>query len=255
MHGRPRDSIVSGEGSVVLAGSPAATRLVAALGELAAVEPSFVLVGGLAVMARLSEAHRATQDLDTLVTGIGFTKAVAMLPGGKSEQGVLSVGDVKVDTIEIAVDTTWDDIAGLDAPLDRLFTGAHLWAMQTATPLLIQAEDVSARVPVASTAALLATKLTAYTSPRRHPDKRPGDALDVLRLGRMLVQTDPSVPGVPLVLADAVGWALMVWRETPSDVVRCLRMLGANAPRVTEADVRALTELLLEAFSSGSSDM
>lgn len=244
-----------GETSVVLAGSPSAARLVAALGELAVVQPRFVLVGGLAVMARLSEAHRATQDLDTLVTGVGFTKAVAMLPSGRSEQGTLSVGDVKVDTIEIALETTWQQIAELEMPIDRLFTGAHLWAMTTAAPLLIRAGDASARVGVARAQALLATKLHAYSSLRRNPDKRPNDALDVLRLGRMLVQTADSFPDVPAVVSDAVHWALAAWREQPGVVIRRLRALGSNAPVVTEAEIEALADLLLETFTSASSDM
>jgi hypothetical protein len=241
---------VSGEPSVFLVG-PFTSRLVAALGDLTEVEPRFVLVGGLAVMARLAEAHRATQDLDTLVTGIGFTTAVAALPSGRSEHGVLSVGNVKVDTIEIDLDTTWDEIAEVDAPIDRLFTGAHLWAMRTAAPLRISAGDAWALVPVASVAALLAMKLHAYSSTRRNPDKRPGDALDVLRLGRMLAQASDAEPvAAPPVVADAVRWAITSWHESPSEVVRRLRGLGAHAPRLDEAEVRALAELLLDAFAA-----
>lgn len=243
---------VSGEPTVLLAGSESATRLVTALHQLADVEPRFVLVGGLAVMARLAQAHRATQDLDTLVTGVGFTRAVAMLPSGKVDGTKLSIAGINVDTIEVVPETTWVQIAALDTPLDRLFTAAHLWAMQTASPLRVIAGGSSALVPVANVAALLATKLHAYTSPRRNPDKQPGDALDVLELGRMLVQTGtPSIDSPPVV-AEAVGWALTGWREQPGLVIRRLRGLGRNAPRVSEAEIQALANLLLDRFLPAS---
>lgn len=243
---------MSGEPSVILVGSESTTRLVTALAQLAEVQPRFVLVGGLAVMARLTQAHRATQDLDALVTGVGFTRAVAMLPSGKADGTGLSIGGVKVDTIEVVPETTWAHIAELDAPLDRLFVAAHLWAMQTASPLRVIAGTSSALVPVATVAALLTTKLHAYTSPRRNPDKRPGDALDVLELGRMLVQTGVPSFDVPSVVADAVCWALTAWREQAGVVLRRLRALGTNAPAATEAEIEALADLLHDTFASGS---
>lgn len=218
---------MSGEPSVLLVGSESTTRLVAGLAQLAEVEPRFVLVGGLAVMARLSQAHRATQDLDALVIGVDFSRAVAMLPGGRADEAGLSIAGVKVDTIEVVPETPWAQIAEIEAPIDRLFTAAHLWAMQTAAPLRITADAHSALVPVATVAALLATKLHAYTSPRRNPDKRPNDALDVLRLGRMLVQSGIPSLDPPPVVAGAVGWALTAWRQRTS----CSGISEPSGPR------------------------
>lgn len=239
---------MSGDSAVVLAGSASATRLVAALSDLAAVDPQFVLVGGLAVMARLAQAHRATEDLDTLVGGVSFTRAVAMLPTGSDKEGVLRVRDVKVDTIEVDTEASWEEIATLDEPIDRLFTGGHLWAMLTATPVRITAAGNSVVVPVAPVPALLATKLHAYSSTRRSPEKRPSDALDVLRLGRVLVQ-DHLRPGAPPVVAGAVRWALDSWRHDPETVLRRLRGMGTSAPFVTLAEIEALADLVASAFA------
>ena len=57
-----------GEDFVEFASSPQAERLVTALSDLAAnAFAPFVLVGGLAVAARLRTFHRATLDLDAVV--------------------------------------------------------------------------------------------------------------------------------------------------------------------------------------------
>lgn len=241
---------MSGEPTVVLAGSASADRLVAALAELTAVEPGFVLVGGLAVMARLAEVHRATQDLDALVTGAEFTDAVVALRGGELASGRLTISGIEIDRIEIPGDATWDEIEELHEPIDRLFTGGHLWAMRTAALLRITTEEAEAVVPVAVAPGLLATKLHAFSSPRRVARKRSSDALDVLRLGQLLVrEPEERFDGAPTVVVDAIRWAITAgWRDDPTGVVRRLRGLGSSAPIVTEGEVEALAKLLVEAL-------
>lgn len=66
---------------------------------------------------------------------------------------------------------------------DLLYVAAHAHALAAATPVRLVAahERIEATVPVATTGALLATKLHAYLDRRRvaGPDKRPGDLWDI----------------------------------------------------------------------------
>lgn len=238
---------MSGE-SVELASGATTIRLVGALARLAELATPFVLVGGVAVVARLTHVHRATTDLDALTSGRELEDAVVALPEGAMDGVKLMIGEVVVDHIPIDVDVTWEDIAALDEPIDRLFTAAHLWALRTAEPLRISAGGASATVPVAVVPALLATKLHAYCSPRRDATKRGSDALDVYRLAQLLVRTSRSgFATAPDVVADAVRWAVQErWLRDPATLVRRLRELPSNVSQVPEADVVTLAELLLE---------
>src|SRR5580658_4413478 len=50
------------------------TRAVAALGELGL--DGYVIVGGIAVTARLGQAHRATADVDTVIDEVAIPDAI-----------------------------------------------------------------------------------------------------------------------------------------------------------------------------------
>lgn len=241
---------MSGEPDVELSGGAVTTRLVGALARLGELATSFVLVGGVAVAARLAHVHRVTTDLDALTSDDEFEQAVVALPEGAMDGRKLMIGGVVIDQIPVDAEVTWEMVAALDEPIDRLFTAAHLWALRTAEPLCISAGSVSATVPVAVVPALLATKLHAYCSSRRGATKRGGDALDVFRLARLLVQTGvPGFADAPEPVIDAVRWAIQEqWHRDPVRFVRRLRELGSNIPPVPEADVVTLAELLLESL-------
>ena len=115
--------------------------------------PPHALVGGLAVMANLAQAHRVTADVDTVSNddhdGIG--RAVALLvdtqharekPAG---DGVILADGTKVDIIATG---TWtpDDLP--DDPIKRMFILAHWSAVETARTTRLVVLDGSA--PVAS---------------------------------------------------------------------------------------------------------
>lgn len=149
------------------------------------------IVGGLAVSARLNQAHRATADVDTVVDETTPPDAVSALlelddtrrdptarhrvyiAGTKVE--VLGVGPIDHDE-----DLSW----ATDG--DALFVLAHTWALDTARPLRLVAgadREVEAAAPVATPGALVAMKLHAIeTRSSSSLDKRAGDAWDLYRI-------------------------------------------------------------------------
>lgn len=229
-----------------------AERLLGALDQLSRIPSKFVLIGGLAVMARVAEAYRVTEDLDTVSADETFVDAVIARPGAEFTQGSLSIHGVSVDRIEVPENVDWGAIEELEDATDRLFTSAHAWAVDMAALLRIRAGELEVAAPVAELPALFASKLHAYSSPRRDPRKRHSDALDVVRLSEALVRRPtPWVEGQPKVAVAALRWAVQsVLVNAPNAVVLRLRGVGPGAPSVGEQEVRALGELLLDGLAA-----
>lgn len=234
---------------VALAAGPEIERLVGVLGRLSELKPHFTLVGGVAVVARLAEVHRATSDLDTVAAGGQFADAVVALTSGAGPEGKLIVDGVKIDAIEVA-DVGWHEVAEVADPGSRLFAATHLWALKESSPMLIAAGAASAVVSVAAPHALLATKLHAYFSPSRHPDKHGADAWDVYRLAQLVVSDGRhALLDAPDAVAASVRWVVEEhWKKDPARMTGRLRRAGAPGPAVGEREVRALAELVLEAL-------
>ncbi len=176
--------LLSDEGGV-------ATRLVAALSSLVAqVKPgTFALIGGLAVMTRLTTVHRATDDIDAVSEQLGEDPSDIAIVIGEQGRGAVRrlVDGVKVDHIDVG-SMPADRSPTSDLPedeWDRAFLLAHRWGLDSATPVLISAVEgriVSATVacPAASSASLVAMKL--QSAPRRPParvEKAANDYLDL----------------------------------------------------------------------------
>jgi len=114
-------------------------RLLLALETLAASVSSkhFALIGGLAVMARLGQAHRGTQDIDTAVAQGGTIPSeldVVVDTAASTEKGSTR-RRVKVDSIEVG-GTSAADLNPDDLPEDefaRAFVLSHRWAFDTAS--------------------------------------------------------------------------------------------------------------------------
>lgn len=228
-----------------------AERLLGALSELSRTRSTFALVGGFAVMARVADAYRVTEDLDTVSADETFVDAVVARAGAEFTRNVLSIRGVPIDRIEVPAAVDWNAIEDLDEAIDRLFTSAHAWALEMAAPLRIRAGDLDVVVPVAELPALFASKLHAYSSPRRDPRKRHSDALDVVRLSQTLVRRPtPWVEGQPSVAVSALRWAVeSALVAEPTTVVRRMRGVGPSAPPVGEEEVRALGGLLLDGLA------
>lgn len=238
---------------VTLLPSPEIERLIAVLRRLSELTPAFTLVGGVAVVARLAEVHRATTDLDTVSDGGQFTEAVVALSPGPRPEGALFVDGVRIDAIEVA-DVDWGEIADVTDPGSQLFTAAHLWALKESSPVLIAAAGASALVSVAAPHALLATKLHAYWSPSRSPEKQGSDAWDVYRLAQMVVREGAhAFPEAPAPVRASLRWVVDEhWRKDPAKMAQRLRRAAEPGLRLSEREVAVLAELVLEALPPGS---
>lgn len=149
-----------------------------------------VIVGGLAVLARLSTPYRATVDLDVVDRLLGQLPQLEVLRAVTGAEPVepaavllpTPYGAVKVDVLEVRqaeLDSPSDD------PGDRLHASAHAWAHDTATEVTIEVirptgELVEATAPVAEPGPLIGMKLQAVMN--RSTEKQGTDLLDIIRL-------------------------------------------------------------------------
>jgi len=181
---------VSGEPQVVIAGS-AMAPLVRAAAKLAEANLGrYAVIGGVAVSARLGQAHRATADIDTVVDDLTPPPAIdALLELPEAKADPSGPHRVLIDGIKVEVQATEPiqpgDLRGL-TDKQILYVGAHRYALDSASTvtLIAEADDARAVVPVASAAAIVAMKLHAIEDrrPSGGLDKRAGDAWDIYRI-------------------------------------------------------------------------
>jgi hypothetical protein len=185
---------VSGD-DVVFSADPAG-RIVAYIQTMAQLpaEPTWVLVGGLAVNARVRRVHRATNDIDT-VSHDQF-RLVEILSAGDADQ--LSAAKVQLHHPEVEVDVM-ESTEGAALPAeasDRAFALARRWAMATASPVRLRVVDgqdlISHATPqVASVPALVGLKCVSI--PRR---KNGSPAVSVGALSSGFAAQGPGLPGI-----------------------------------------------------------
>ena len=175
-------------------------RLLLALERLVtSVSPEhFALIGGLAVMARLGQAHRGTQDIDTTVDQQGAIPSeldVVVDADTAPYEGGRAGRRVKIDSIEVGY-TPAADLNPADLPdeeFPRAFVLSHRWAFDTASALALrclqrQGPDTVVACRVASPAALVAMKLqSAPRRPGARVHKAANDYLDLALLLSNLV--------------------------------------------------------------------
>lgn len=145
-----------------------------------------IVIGGLAVISRLTAAHRATTDLDIVDRPDDIREPQLQLllarthrPSGPSGTVVATpIGDIQVDVIEISDSA----IAALPPdPTGQLYVLAHAWAAETATPMILRAQQSDeVRVRVAEPGPLIAMKLQSTMD--RGAAKEGTDLLDLVRL-------------------------------------------------------------------------
>jgi hypothetical protein len=218
-----------------------------------------VIVGGLAVMSRLGNAYRVTQDLDALrrrLEGAASSLEVLRAAGAKdiNEIGGLvptERGDVRVDLLEARHSDLDRDFTD---PTDRLEAMAHQWTLDTATPMNIVAttidlsslrgdagptiDQTEAVALVARPGPLVAMKLKASID--RTTVKEATDLLDVIRL-----VTDPATAGFVLaefeeadaqLVEDVAAHARLKFRTNVLRTRRIIRDLGPQAVDVEFID-------------------
>lgn len=175
---------IQGDGDGVIA------ALVSALADLPTAMPSYVVVGGLAVIVRVAGAHRITRDVDAVTWSPDGTNdaAIAVLVDAGAEpttNGARFEG-VQIDVIPTG-DFTEGDVVALDE-YDRAFITSHRWAFDSAeaVEIVVSTRDgvqVRTTTSLATPAALVAMKLGAI--PRRkltNPGKRASDLYDIYRM-------------------------------------------------------------------------
>lgn len=157
----------------------------------------WTLIGGLAVMARLSGAHRATGDIDTLVRDANpDARAVLLTVGAEpTPTGVRLADGTKIDAIDVSAVLDLDALPAAVEP--RMFVLSHWWMAATAEEVrlrLVRRSPVETVIDrslrLARPAALVAAKLQSIPTRRaRALEKRCSDAYDVFRL----LSADPAL--------------------------------------------------------------
>ena len=210
-----------------------------------------IVVGGLAVLCRLSHPYRATTDLDTVarlqagqVGQIELLVAAGATPSGPTGVQVQTpLGPVQVDVLEV----TDADLAPLpDDPTDRLHVLSHAWAAQTATPVHLESDGALAvTVLVAQPAPLVAMKLQSAMN--RGAAKEGTDLLDIVRLTTDRATAASVIDGLRTadvqLRADAILHARRWFREAADRTLRQIRSIPEGTSTTAE-DLELVAELL-----------
>jgi len=250
--------VPSGDETVVLHGTAVAS-LVQAVGALASAGLGrYAIVGGIAVMGRLGQAHRATIDVDTVVDETAPPDAVEALlrqPGATvdpTNERRLLMARTKIEILGVGP-VNEEELAGIPDN-DALFVAAHAWALDTATPLTLVAGDIRVSAPVAGPAALVAMKLHAIEGRSAWGrDKRAGDAWDIYRL---LLDRDAGAEIRLTLAAASTTLQVLVARATDRVLVRSaartrswLAAGDASMAAVTVDELRFVGERLLTSLA------
>ena len=227
-----------------------ARALVAAVIHLAGYD--FALIGGLAVMVRLQEAHRVTGDLDGVFNNPSDVPTTAtLIATGVARDAPEPQRVIVLETDVDVIDTfALPDLADLPAdPKDRLFVCAHRYAFETATAVCLRAGTDSANVKVAVPPALIATKAHAlrFATARRRATKRSSDLYDLYRLASShLPEIADGLAAARWDLRDQVAKALAADLADVEQALAVLRAAPGQAPVDSDDFLDVITELLNE---------
>lgn len=220
-----------------------------------------VVVGGLAVLARLSTAYRATVDLDVVDRLLDDMPQLEMLRAAEGAESVepaavllpTPYGPVKVDVLEVRqvdLDRPSDD------PGDRLYASAHAWANDSATNLTFEVARrngalVHVTTPVAEPGPLIAMKLQAVMN--RSVEKQGTDLRDIVNLvfdpaTRPVALT--QIGAVPTAMAHDIALHVDLWfARKQQQALRWIQSVGGG--QVTADDLDLVAELLGAAAHRG----
>lgn len=213
-----------------------------------------VIIGGLAVLSRLTSPYRATVDLDLVDRLRGASPHLEVLRAVDGSQPVepaavllgTRYGNVKVDVLEVRqveLDKPSDD------PGDRLHASAHAWAHDSATDMVIEVlrsdgDHLEVATPVAEPGPLIAMKLQAVMN--RSAQKQGTDLLDVVRLSFDLVTRPAALAQLAAVdpnIARDVDIHVRHWFERKrQQTLQLVRAVGGDD--VTLDDLDLVAELL-----------
>lgn len=216
-----------------------------------------IVIGGLAVLCRLSTPYRATTDLDTVtrrqegqVGQLELLLAAGSTPSGPAgAQVVTPLGFVQVDVLEVA-ETDLNPLP--EDATDRLYVLAHAWAVDTAGMVSLVVDDRDpVDVLVAQPAALVAMKLQSAMN--RGATKEATDLLDIIRLVTDPVTATAVVEGLQQADRQLRQDALLHGRHWFVDgmdlTLRKVRRIPEGAQMTTD-DLRLVAGLLTAALES-----
>jgi hypothetical protein len=217
-----------------------------------------IVVGGLAVICRLSASYRATSDLDTVSRrAAGEPAQLELLIASGAEasgpSGVLiptPAGMVQVDVLEVT-DAELQNLP--DDPTDRLHVLAHDWAISTASLIELRSDTVSDLVvSVAEPGALIAMKLQAVMNRGRL--KEATDLLDIINL-TLDPNTGPASHQAlrdahPTLRSDALKHSHLWFKQHATRTLRRVREAPAGQQILAE-DIAFVAELLADVLSGG----
>jgi hypothetical protein len=215
-----------------------------------------VLIGGLAVICRLDSPYRATTDVDTVNRrrGADPSHLDLLIRAGAKESGPVGAlidtpaGAVRVDVLEVS-DADLHPLP--DDPNDRLHVLAHEWAEASATPILLQTDNLATiEVRVAEPGPLVAMKLQSL--PNRTSDKEASDLRDISKLmldrSTAVHARSQLAAAAPQIREDALRHVeLWFGRNAAASASRMKRI--PEGRETTRDDVLFLGELLSESLS------
>lgn len=246
---------------IVLVGGPVASMTFAAQRACAVPELPLAIIGGFAVTCRLGHVHRATGDVDGVAdelatVGAEGSSAQALVergiaqsdPGGRDHR--VFIDGTKLEIIE--TQALNDDVDDIESAPDRLFVLGHRWALDSAELLRITVAgtDVDVTLPVATPAALVATKLHAFCD-RSRDEKRASDAYDIFRLiesydreGDVVAALNDGPHGLAEVVRELAAEQLV---ENAERVIRYLKVYGEPVwSEISAADIRRVLGSLVD---------
>lgn len=214
------------------------------------------VVGGLAVLCRLSQPYRVTTDLDTVNRRrVGQPSQLELLVTRGARRsgpsGVLldtPLGPVQVDVLEV----NDADLSDLPAdPSDRLHVLSHAWAAETASPVVLRSErGAEVHTLAARPGALIAMKL--QSSMNRGAAREATDVLDIVRLTLdpgcgEASRTELASAGDQL-RQDALRHAHLWFNERADRTLRVVRKIPEGRD-TTGDDLQLVGELLISALN------
>jgi hypothetical protein len=257
---------VSGEPIEITLAADASGAMANLLGHLGEVDQAglsdWALIGGLAVMVRLEEAHRPTRDIDTLSRQVDPEPKVTLLGIAESETstGVLLSDGTKVDVIGVDPELNLDALP--DDDRQRMFVLSHWWMAETAELITLTLLDLTnsdervlarCRLRLARPAALVAAKLQSIETRRgATAAKRESDAYDVYRLLRVnrIGEMAEELASAPSDLgAWCVSYLKRLFVDHADQTARWLRNVSPGES-VEAGDLSALGTLVIEAYQS-----
>ncbi len=216
-----------------------------------------VVVGGVAVMCRLSVPYRATSDLDVVDRLLGSRPHLEVLRAAHGAHAIepaavllpTPLGEVKVDVLEVRqveLDHPSDD------PGDRLHSMSHAWANDTATSMTVEVagtkgSSFEVTTKVAEPGPLIAMKLQAVMN--RSVEKQGTDLLDIVRLA-LDPEARPSalsqIRETEAPITQDIATHVDLWLvRNAAQSLRWIRRAGGRS--VEPDDIDLVAELLLDA--------